>query len=516
MQDQHVLIFGCGVTGLAAARWCAHAGAQVTVADTRATPPQWARLREEVPSAQFIHMTESVDWQSIGPFTRIVKSPGVPPYDEGFKNAIYLIATNQDCMTAIGELDLFFDGLTQIYTDQALPKMLAITGTNGKTTVTSLLGKLCTAAGLRTAVAGNIGPSLLDSLAAAAAAHRNGEPLPQVWVLELSSYQLHDARPHAFHAATVLNLSEDHLDWHGDMGAYQLAKARIFGGTQIVAEPQGARMVLNRADPRVVAMRPTAKPPKGEASRTVITFGADMPTRAGDFGIEHAGGMDWLVRATRADETRRSRRAAPEEEELHYQRFMPAAALRIFGRHNACNALAALALASTLDAPLAPMLYALREYRGEPHRVASVAVVGDVEYIDDSKGTNVGATLAAIDGLSARKLVLILGGDGKGQDFSPLAGALGAHARAVALIGRDAATIENAVAPACNQRGVPVARFDDLEAAVRASAKWAHAGDAVLLSPACASTDMFQNYAHRGQVFAQAVAQLGAESGVAL
>jgi UDP-N-acetylmuramoylalanine--D-glutamate ligase len=511
MHGQHVLILGCGTSGLAAARWCARWGARVTVADTREAPPELAALRRELPDVRFVSGTFDASLLSHGPFDAVYKSPGLKP-----DAVAALVHDEQATPRLVAELDLFYSGLRLTYGAASLPPVLAVTGTNGKTTVTSLLAKLCAATGLRVAVAGNIGPSMVDTLGAAIDALARGDDLPQVWVLELSSYQLQDAQPQTISAATVLNLSDDHFDWHGDMRAYQLAKARVFGGAALVAAPVGGAMVLNRADPLVMAMKPTAKAPKGESPREVMTFGLDMPSRAGDFGIEHGGGIDWLVRAAPADETRRSRKAAQQDEEIHLQRFMPMGALRIVGRHNAANALAALALASTLGRPLAPMLYALRDYTGEPHRVESVAVIGDVEYIDDSKGTNVGATVAAVEGLADRKLVVILGGDGKGQNFAPLAAPLAAHARAVALIGRDAPTIEQTLASSLASAHVPLQRFDSLDDAVDACAKWAHAGDAVLLSPACASLDMFRNYEHRAQVFREAVARIAADAGVSL
>jgi len=375
------------------------------------------------------------------------------------------------------------------------PAVLAITGTNGKTTVTALTGQLVERAGKSVAVAGNIGPTLLDTLSA----RMDADDLPEVWVLELSSFQLDGVQDFEPTAATVLNLSQDHLDWHGDMAAYAAAKARVFGRKGV--------MVLNREDAAVMAMRPAAvKLPRGQVARSVISFGAAMPLRPGDYGIERLNGMAWLVRALEADETqKRKRGAAVEEEEIFIQRLMPADALRIRGRHNALNALAALALATAAGCQLAPMLYGLREYRGEPHRVEPVAIVGDVEYFDDSKGTNVGATVAALVGLGEeRRLVVILGGEGKGQDFTPLAAPVAQYARAVVLIGRDAPLIEAALAAT----GIPLLGAASLAEAVTLAAGRAHPGDAVLLSPACASFDMFRDYAHRAQVFCEAVEAL--------
>jgi UDP-N-acetylmuramoylalanine--D-glutamate ligase len=380
------------------------------------------------------------------------------------------------------------------------PAVLAITGTNGKTTVTSLLGQLVQRAGKTVAVAGNIGPTLLDTLST----HMDAQTLPQVWVLELSSFQLADVQGFEPTAAVVLNITQDHLDWHGDMDAYTAAKARVFGA--------GTFMLLNRDDARVMAMLPPPvkvrlKPPQ---LRPHATFGAGEPQRPGDYGIETVNGMTWLVRAAEADETIKRRK--DEEVELHVQRLMPIEALRIRGRHNATNALAALGLAVAAGCTLAPMLHGLREYRGEPHRVESVAVVKDVEYFDDSKGTNVGATVAALTGLGLeRKLVLILGGEGKGQDFSPLADPVQRHVRAVVLIGRDAPLIKEVL-----PRNIPMFDAASMEEAVTLAAQQAQTGDAVLMSPACASFDMFDNYEHRARVFCEAVQALARDQGEVL
>lgn len=372
------------------------------------------------------------------------------------------------------------------------PAVLAITGTNGKTTVTSLTGQLVERAGKTVAVAGNIGPTLLDTLSA----HMDADTLPDVWVLELSSFQLDGVQGFEPTAATVLNLTQDHLDWHGDMPAYAAAKARIFGAHGL--------MILNRDDAGVMAMLPAPVRVKLQRPqiRTHVTFGAAMPLRPGDYGIERVNGMAWLVRALEADETQKRKRGAVVEEEIFLQRLMPADALRIRGRHNAMNALAALALASAADCPLGPMLYGLREYHGEPHRVEPIAIVDEVEYFDDSKGTNVGATVAALIGLGEeRRVVVILGGDGKGQDFEPLAEPVRQYARAVVLIGRDAPLIEAALA----STGVSLLHAASMDEAVKLASARANPGDAVLLSPACASFDMFKDYAHRAEVFREAV-----------
>lgn len=539
LQGQHVLILGLGASGLAMARWCAQAGADVTVADTRQTPPQLSTLQSEWPAVRFVPgplVASLVEGTAV---RAVFRSPGLAPD---------VVAPVVDAARAMGlwqggELSLFAAGLKDLKERFGYaPQVLAITGTNGKTTVTSLTGQLVARAGKTVKVAGNIGPTLLDTLSAAIAqaqeqvaqeeaerqaqAREVAEPeatplpdaplaypvldpmaqaLPQVWVLELSSFQLDSIEGFEPTAATVLNISQDHLDWHGSLAAYAAAKARIFGAQ--------ALMVLNREDPEVMAMRPAPVRVKLQkpVERECILFGGDMPQRPGDFGIEVMNGMIWLVRALEADETRRRRK--DEEDELHIQRLMPADALRIRGRHNAVNALAALALASSAGCALGPMLYGLREYRGEPHRVEPVAIIQGVEFFDDSKGTNVGATVAALKGLGEeRRVVLIMGGEGKGQDFTPLAQPVSRYARAVVLIGRDAPLIRAAL----QGQGVALCDAPDMHTAVEMAADKAQSGDAVLMSPACASFDMFDHYVHRAEVFVQAVSSLAEAAGVAM
>jgi len=525
LKDRHVLILGLGSSGLAMARWCARCGARVTVADTREAPPQLEALREQVPAAHFV----------AGPFSAsllddavqaVFRSPGLSPEQVA---SVVSVAAERG-MVVGGELSLFADALADLRASQTYaPAVLAITGTNGKTTVTALTGQLIERAGKNVAVAGNIGPTLLDTLTE----KMDSGALPEAWVIELSSFQLDAAGAFEPTAAAVLNVTQDHLDWHGNLDAYAQAKARIFG--------KSALMILNREDPLVMKMLPepvrlsAARPPVGANAplggsavhevasvggrkprgkfeqRDYITFGGDMPQRPGDFGIEVVNGMAWLVKALEADETLKKRK--DNDEELHFQRLMPADALRIRGRHNAVNALSALALAASAGCPLGPMLYGLREYRGEPHRVEPVGVIHDIEYFDDSKGTNVGATVAALQGLGAdRKVVVILGGDGKGQDFSPLAAPVSRYARAAVLIGRDAPLIRAVLEPV----GVPLVDAESMEQAVSLATQRAHAGDAVLMSPACASFDMFKNYPHRAEVFRAAVRSIADAAGVEL
>lgn len=577
LKDITVLVLGLGESGLAMARWSARFGATVRVWDSREAPPNAAALAEHLPQARLF--TGELTGEALEGVRLVLKSPGLAPTDARIAGALSQ-AADQGVLVQ-GELELFARALADLKEARGYaPKIVAVTGTNGKTTTTSMAAMLIERTGRRVAMAGNIGPTMLQTLADAldrepapapvalataeapvvpqavqeAANDELGPPmvdeppqaaadsvddelvptplvppppaapvfehLPEVWVLELSSFQLDEAKGFEPSAATVLNITQDHLDWHGSMPAYVAAKARVFG--------KNAVMVINRDDPQVEKLipEPPAPPAKGgkarapkPVERTVVRFGLDAPKRPGDYGLVVENGMAWLVRAMEADETlKRGKRsaAAEEEEELHIQRLMPADALRVRGRHNAANALAALALATAIGCPLAPMLHGLREYGGEPHRVEFLGTVNGVDAFDDSKGTNVGATVAALNGLGADKaparLVVILGGDGKGQDFAPLADPVARHARAVATIGRDAAAVEAALAAT----GVTLQRHDTLQAATRWAFSRAHAGDAVLLSPACASLDMFRNYAHRAEVFVAEVQALAAEHGEVL
>ena len=500
LKDQNVLVLGLGASGLAMARWCVRSGAQVTVADSRDSPPQLDALRRDLPSARFVCGPLDASLLAERPFSLVCKSPGLTPSEV----ANVLIADYVYLTRATGELGLFSAALAGLKSSQGYsPAVLAVTGTNGKTTVTSLTGQLVARAGKTVAVAGNIGPTLLDTLSSCLDANS----LPEVWVIELSSFQLDSVEGFEPTAATVLNITQDHLDWHGSLEKYAAAKANVFG-------KQGL-MLLNREDPRVMAMLPApitqGRVKDRPAPRDYVTFGGDMPQRPGDFGIEEVNGMVWLVRALDADGSKRKRNEASEA--LYLQRLMPADALRIRGRHNAVNALAALALAAAAGCSLAPMLFGLREYRGEPHRAEPVGLVNGVEFFDDSKGTNVGATVAALKGLGeGRKLIVILGGDGKGQDFSPLAAPVARFARAVVLIGRDAGLVRAELA----HTGVPLIDAPSMQQAVRLANDQAIAGDAVLMSPACASLDMFDYYVHRAEVFRDAVAQIAASAGVEL
>jgi UDP-N-acetylmuramoylalanine--D-glutamate ligase len=492
-EGKTALVLGLGESGLAMAHWLARCGARVRVADTRETPARLGALREAVPGAQFVGggfkagLLDGVDFVAV--------SPGLAPNRE---LAEIVPAAAERNIPVWGEIELFAQALAALKESRGYdPKVIAITGTNGKTTVTSLTGLLCRRAGLSTRVAGNISPAALDVLREVI----DQDDLPQAWVLELSSFQLHTTFSLNAAAATVLNLTQDHLDWHGSMAAYAADKARIFGADTI--------RILNRDDATVMGM---ASP---EAN--VTTFGTGEPDAPGSFGLISERGVLWLANASPAEapEKKRKKHESVEPVELFINRLMPADALRIRGLHNASNALAALALCRAVKLPLAPLLHGLREYQGEPHRVELVAGIDGVEYYDDSKGTNVGATVAALEGLGKafgeadRQILLIAGGDGKGQDFSPLAGPCARYVRATLLIGRDAPALRAAIEPT----GAPCFDLEDLPQAVRRAAGLARNGDVVLLSPACASLDMFTNYAHRAQVFVDAVREIALEKG---
>jgi UDP-N-acetylmuramoylalanine--D-glutamate ligase len=495
---KHALVLGLGESGLAMAQWLARCGATVRVADTRTEPQRLHALRTAVPGVEFVcgefsdALLDGIDFVTL--------SPGLAPNRE--LRTIVPLAREKN-IPVWGEIELFAQALAQLKAERAYaPKVIAITGTNGKTTVTSLTGLLCQRAGLSTRLAGNISPAALDVLREALEQDmRVGDALPQVWVLELSSFQLHSTSTLDADAATVLNITQDHLDWHGDMQSYAADKARIFGEHTV--------RVLNRDDAEVMRM--------GAPTAPAVTFGTGAPERPGDFGLVGERGVLWLANGTPGEESEKKRKKNEPAEpvECIVNRLMPADALHIRGLHNATNALAALALCRAIGLPMAQLLHGLREYKGEPHRVELVSAIDGVDYYDDSKGTNVGATVAALGGLGkafggeTQKIVLIAGGDGKGQAFEPLAEPVSRYVRSVLLIGRDAPKLRAALEPS----GVELLDCRSLPEAVQRAAALAMPGDAVLLSPACASLDMFTNYAHRAQVFIDAVRELALAKG---
>jgi len=446
-ENRHVVVLGAGLTGLSLARYLAGEGAKVRVADTRNDPPNAKQINAALPGTTLV----------TGPFTdatfagadMIAISPGVakdqPPIAAAVARGVELV----------GDIELFA---------RALPpgqKVLAITGSNGKTTVTALTGALCRAAGLDAVVAGNIGDPVLDVLVAY---DPGAVAWPDVFVLELSSFQLETTSSLRPAAAAVLNVTDNHLDRYAGIDAYAAAKARIFahGGVQVV----------NRDDARSLAMR--------IPGRTVESIGIGVPASEGEWGLVRFDRTTWLAHGGGL--------------------IVPASSLSLVGRHNALNALAALALVSTVARVDRNVLDALKSFEGLPHRMQRIVEAGRVVYIDDSKATTIVATQAALDGIE-RPAVLIAGGDGKGQDFHALKSSVDADCRAVLLIGRDAAVIAAAL------EGTPalVEMVGTLDAAVDRAIALAAPGDAVLLSPACASLDQFKNYIERGERFASRV-----------
>jgi UDP-N-acetylmuramoylalanine--D-glutamate ligase len=434
------LVLGLGRTGLSAARYLDRKGLTVRVADTRVNPPGVDALRADVPAAEL--QTGAFSPSLLDDVAQVVISPGLSLQEAVVQEAL------ERGLPVVGDIELF--------AREARAPIAAITGTNGKSTVTTLVAELANAGGRRAVAGGNLGDPALDLLA---------RPTPDLYVLELSSFQLETT--HSLHTVTsaVLNVTPDHMDRYASLEAYGAAKARIFDGCDVA--------VINADDPVVRGM-----PRPGQS---VVSF--SLESHAADYTLEHRP-APMIVR-----------RGEP---------LLPLAAMRLQGLHNAANAMAALALAEALELPLAPALDALCAFAGLPHRSQWVADVGGVRYVNDSKGTNVGATLAAVRGL-AGPLVVIAGGDGKNQDFSELREAFRGKVRHVVLIGRDAPALAATLAGVCATE-----RASDMPAAVRAAQAVAQPGDTVLLSPACASLDMFRDYSHRGDEFTATVRSLAA------
>ncbi len=453
LENKKVLVLGLGDTGLSALRWLKRRGAILSAADSRHLLPTVHKLQVEMPEVPIV--LGDFKSETFADAELIVISPGVAMAEPEIQAAI------KRGVKVVGDVELFAQ-----YRNPAI-KVIAITGSNGKTTVTTLVGEMCKAAGLKTFVAGNIGLPVLDALSQS---EQEGGA-PDVYVLELSSFQLETTHSLIADVATVLNISEDHMDRYESLYDYATAKARIFEHAKI--------QVLNRQDVWSDAM--------ALSELEQITFGTDVPQVNTDYGLlSHEGNLSLA---------------------FGQQALISLSELQIVGLHNAANALAALALCRAIDIDFEPLLDVLRRFKGLPHRVEWVAEISNVSFYDDSKGTNVGATCAALAGLNAtsdKKVVLIAGGDGKGQDFSPLKTPVKNKARAVVLIGRDSSLIADALEGIL----VPQILANSMEDAVEKAFTAALAGDAVLLSPACASFDMFRNYVHRAEVFIAAVAEL--------
>ncbi|HKO87949.1 MAG TPA: UDP-N-acetylmuramoyl-L-alanine--D-glutamate ligase [Burkholderiales bacterium] len=458
VKGKKALVLGLGESGLSMAQWLSRHGARVRVADSRATPPGMDDLRKAVPMIEL--STGAFKDDLLDQIDFIALSPGLSPEEPVVK------AGRARGLEVVGDIELFARALPKVHK----PIVIAITGTNGKTTVTALTAAMCAVAGKDTIAAGNISPAVLNALMQCEDERRS----PDVWVLELSSFQLETTASLHPTAAAMLNLSEDHLDRHADMPAYAEAKARIFYG--------GGAQVLNRDDPYSRGMQ--------MPGQRAFSFGLGPALSNEDYGLLSIKGEYWLAQGMTP--------------------LLPVSEMKLEGLHNAANALAALALARAVGLPLAPCLDALKHFGGLPHRVERAGEIDGVVFYDDSKGTNVGSTVAALNGFArqfahtGKRVVLIAGGEGKAQNFEPLAPAVHASARAVVLMGRDASLIEEALA----ESGVPCYRAADMHEAVRIARGIALPGDAVLLSPACASFDMFRNYKHRGDVFVAAVKAL--------
>ena len=447
-----VLVLGLGDTGLSCVRWLARRGARVRAADTRAAPPALRAVRDEHPEVEVAlgafepALVEGVD--------AVVASPGVALREPVLRAAL------ARGIPVVGDVEIFAREVRR----RGKVRVLGVTGTNGKSTVTALAHAMCVAAGRRSAAVGNIGTPVLDALDAPDAGSTD------TFVVELSSYQLETTSSLSLDAATVLNVTQDHLDRYDSMREYAAAKERIFLNCRT--------RVVNRQDAYSVAMA------RGAADG--FSFGLDVPSNDREWGLDAP--RRTLLRGARA--------------------LLAVDEMAMTGLHNAANALAAHALCSAIELPEAAMADAIREFKGLAHRLERIAEAKGVRFYDDSKGTNVGAAVAALEGF-AEPVVLIAGGDGKGQDFSPLRDAVRGHARAVVTIGRDGPAIAAALASSA----VPLARATTMDEAVEIAFGLAHRGDAVLLSPACASFDMFRNYGHRGEVFAAAARAIAKREG---
>jgi len=435
------IIVGLGKTGLSCARFLLNRGEMVTVIDSRACPPALQQLRNELPEVEVI--TGGFDPELLSQAAQLVVSPGVAVSEPAIKAAV------DNGVSIVGDIELF--------ARNADAPVIAITGSNGKSTVTELVGEMALHAGKKVSLGGNIGSPALDLL--------DGDP-PDFYVLELSSFQLETTWSLNASAAVVLNISADHLDRHENIEQYSSIKQRIYNG--------GGAMVVNADDPQVMAMVCPDRP--------AVLFGTGKPN-AGNFGLLCSNDEQWLAKG----------------DEL----ILPVRELRIPGRHNQANALAALALGDAMKLPMTAMRKALREFSGLAHRTEWITEIGGVSWYNDSKATNVGATLAALNGLDGQ-VVLIAGGDGKGANFSTLCQAIAVKARAVVLMGRDAPLMARVL-----EGMAPVEYASDMDDAVAKAQQWAESGDSVLLSPACASFDMYEGFEERGHAFVSAVSRLG-------
>ena len=450
LRRQRVLIVGLGATGLSCARFLTAQGVEVAITDSRANPPGLDVLQRELSDIAVF-----VGGFDVGAFDRadvLLLSPGV-----SLREPLVAEARARG-VEILGDVELFARLVSA--------PVIAITGSNGKSTVTTLVGAMAQAAGRHVALGGNIGTPVLDLLG-----QPEAQPAHDLYVLELSSFQLETTHNLETVAATILNISEDHMDRYASLADYTAAKARIFHGSDV--------LIVNQDDARVTATLEMLR-----CGRRLIHFGL-QPAAKGDFGILEKDGEDWLC--------------------LGNEALMPVARLRLRGRHNLANALAALALGQASGLPMAAMLQALQNFGGLPHRCQWLGEYRGVNWYNDSKATNVGAAIAALNGVEAEKIVLIAGGQGKGQDFAPLVEPLRQRARAVVLLGEDSGLIEMALQDLLSSGVLKIRYASNMNEAVKHATELAQAGDAVLLSPACASFDMFAGFEQRGEVFMQQV-----------
>ena len=436
------LVLGLGRTGMSCIRYLAGSGARLGVADTRQEPPELQTLKERYPQVPFF--PGEFDAGLLCSAGRLIISPGIAPAHPAIRAA---------CSAGVeitGDVEMFCRNINA--------PLIAVTGSNGKSTVVSLLAKMLERSGLRVGLGGNYGTPALDLLSL---------PVPDYYLLELSSFQLETLCSHRPVAAAVLNVSADHLDRYEDMREYARAKENIYAG--------GGTMIINLDDERVLGM--------SRPGREVLTYSLAHPEA--DFSVRPRNGESWLMNRDTA--------------------LLRQSDLKVHGMHNLANILASLALGRALDLPVPAMLEAVCEFTGLPHRCERVAEVGGVNWFNDSKGTNVGATLAALNGLSSgrKNIILIAGGDGKGADFSPLGSVIGKYVKSTIVIGRSANEIA-AIVP----DGKSVFYATGMAPAVNTAFRLARPGDTVLLSPACASLDMFRDFAERGDAFKRCVAEV--------
>lgn len=492
------LILGLGETGEAAARWLASQGRRLVLVDTRPQLPGLEALQEKIAThVDSCYVGRSLEASWLNDVDMVVLSPGLSPHQEPVKS--FLQHAAQLGVEVVGEIELFARALTDLAEQRDYrPQVLGVTGTNGKTTVTALARHMLVSGGVSCEAAGNIGPAALTALMRSLEA----DALPQAWVLELSSFQLHTTTSLKLAAGVVLNMTQDHLDWHGDFESYKQDKARLLA--------QSAICIVNRDDPVVCDMVATLD------DWHIRSFGQAAPVHTHDLGIELNQDVQWLISSEPLDfeqaqaPVSRRRKQAPilPRPAGRLVRLMPVDALPIAGMHNAMNVMAASLLVRSLSVGWAAILNAASQYVGEPHRMRLIRMTRDIHFYDDSKGTNVGATVAGVQGLG-RPVVLIAGGQAKGQDFTALASALLQHGRAAVLIGQDASLLQEAF----DRVGVKTLHAADMMQAVALAYEQALPGDAVVLSPACASFDMYQNYKARGYAFIDAVQELALSVG---